>query len=62
MGFLVWLRGNKGPTAQLRLMDPRSSIDWKVMQENVIQIVTLAEHERGYSLDQAVAAHPCPAT
>lgn len=60
MNFLVWRKGLRGPIASLDLMDPRQSMDWKIHEQTAIQIVTLADRERGLTLDQVVARHPCP--
>lgn len=60
MNFFVWIRGLRGPEPQLHLRNPQESIDWKVMEDNVIGIVKLKEHEHDYTLAQAVAAYPCP--
>lgn len=60
MNFLIWRRGLRGPIASLDLMDPRQSADWKIHEQTMIQIVPLAEHERGFTLNTLIALHPCP--
>lgn len=60
MNFFVWIRGLRGPEPQLHLLDPRSLLSWKTLEDSVIGIVQLKEHERDYTLAQAIAAYPCP--
>jgi hypothetical protein len=60
MNYFVWLRGLRGPEPQLHLNNPRQSIHWPEMESRVIGIVALKDHERGYTLAQAVAVYPCP--
>lgn len=61
MNFIVWSRGSKGhPTAALHLLDPRNLMSWKEQEQSAIAVIPLLEHERDYTLAQAVAAHPCP--
>lgn len=60
MNFFVWRKGLRRPTAALQELDPRSSLDWTVNEENTIVIVKLPEEQRGMTLDQAIAAYPCP--
>ena len=59
MNFLVWKRGLRGPSPSLCMMDPRASLDWKAIEDTIVAIITLTDDERQFTLDQAVAAHPC---
>ena len=60
MNFLVWRRGLRGPEASLRLFDPRTMNDWKLIQQTMIQIVSLTGAEREMSLASLIVLHPCP--
>jgi hypothetical protein len=60
MAFLVWRQGIRGPVASVDAMDPRQSADWKIIQQTMIQIIPLAEHELGMSLSTLIVLHPCP--
>lgn len=60
MSFLVWRRGLRGPIASIDAMDPRQSMDWKLHEQTMIQIVTLADHERDMHLASLMVLHPCP--
>ncbi|WP_024341009.1 hypothetical protein [Bradyrhizobium japonicum] len=60
MNFIVWRRGLRGPVASLDLLDPRSMMDWPLIEQSTIAIIPLPEAERGLTLDQAIARHPCP--
>jgi hypothetical protein len=60
VNYLVWIRGLRGPEAQLQLLDPRSSIDWKTREGSTIAIFKLKDYEHDLTLDQAIAAYPCP--
>lgn len=60
MNFLVWRRGFAGPTASLDLMDPRQSVDWPLLQQQIITIITLPPAQQNFTLAEAIAAHPCP--
>ncbi|WP_439398519.1 hypothetical protein ACRQ5Q_14590 [Bradyrhizobium sp. PMVTL-01] len=60
MNFFVWRKGLRGPTAALQDLDPRSSLDWKLNEENTIAIVKLPEERRSITLDEAIATYPCP--
>jgi hypothetical protein len=60
MNYLVWRRGLRGPLPSLDLLDPRASMEWEVNQQTTIAVIPLAESERAITLDEAIAAHPCP--
>jgi hypothetical protein len=60
MMFLVWRMGLRGPMPSLDAFDPRASLEWKLHELSTIAIIPLDESERGLTLEQAVAAYPCP--
>jgi hypothetical protein len=62
VNFLIWRQGLRGPIASIDLFDPRQSADWKIHEQTLIEIVPLANGERDFTLDQAIAAHPCKET
>lgn len=60
MNFVVWRRGLHGPVVSLDLFDPRQSADWKIIEQTMIDIITLSEREKRLSFAEIVALHPCP--
>lgn len=60
MNFLVWRKGLRGPVASLDMMDPRQSMDWKLHEQIMIQIVPLVGAERDMPLSSLIVLHPCP--
>lgn len=61
MNFLVWRRGPMGPTASIQLLDPQQSMDWKLHEQTIVQIVKLQGVEREMALDSLMVLYPCPA-
>jgi len=60
MTFLVWKRGARGSVASVDTKDPRQSNDWKLLEQQTIQIAPLSDAERGMTLAALTARHPCP--
>lgn len=61
MNFLVWKRGPFGVgVASLDAMDPQTSMEWKLLEQRIIQIVTLIDAERDMPIDGLIVLHPCP--
>ena len=58
--FLVWKRGTRGPVASIDSNDPRQSIDWKLHEQSMIQIVPLDPPYDGFELGSLIVCFPCP--
>lgn len=62
MNFLAWKRGPFGAgVASLEAMDPQQSMDWKMIEQTLVQIVKLTGVEQEMSIDSLIVLHPCPA-
>jgi hypothetical protein len=60
MNFLVWRRGLRGPSPALQDLDPRQLLSWEIASQETIAVIPLKGLDRALTLDQALAAHPCP--
>lgn len=61
--WLVWRKTMRGELApSLDRMNPQASLDWKLHEQTVAQIIPVPEHLQAKTLDEVAAALPCAAT